>query len=89
MPQKELFGPLGMTSAVMERDPSGTFVGSSFVYASARDWKRLGLLYLQDGVWNGRRILPLGWVRYVTTPTSVSGGDFGADIRRRIPKTGR
>jgi len=87
LPQRELFGPLGMTTAVMERDPSGTYVGSSFVYASARDWARLGLLYLRDGVWNGRQILPRGWVRFSVTPTRVSGGEFGADIWRHLPGT--
>jgi len=87
MPRRELFGPLGMTTAVMEHDPSGTFVGSSFVYASARDWAKLGLLYLRDGVWKGRQILPRGWVRFSVTPTSVSGGEFGAEIWRHIPGT--
>lgn len=88
MPRRELFGPLGMTTAVMERDPSGTYVGSSFVYASARDWAKLGLLYLRDGVWKGQQILPRGWVRFSVTPTSVSGGEFGADIWRHIPGAG-
>jgi CubicO group peptidase (beta-lactamase class C family) len=58
-----------MRSAIMEPDPSGTFVGSSFMYATARDWARFGLLYLNDGVWMDERILPKGWVMYSTTPT--------------------
>ena len=53
-PRERLFGPLGMRSAVLETDASGTFVGSSLLYASARDFARLGLLFLHDGVWQGR-----------------------------------
>jgi len=63
-PHSFLFNKLGMRSAVIEPGPDGTFVGSSFMYATARDWARLGLLYLNDGVWNGDRILPPGWVEY-------------------------
>ncbi len=77
-PRQALFGPLGMASAVMEPDASGTWVGSSFVYAGARDWARFGLLYLDDGVWQGRRILPEGWVRFCATPAPASGGLYGA-----------
>lgn len=69
LPYDRLFGPIGMRTAVVETDPSGTFVGSSFGYASARDWARFGLLYLQDGVWGDERLLPEGWVEYGTTPT--------------------
>ena len=68
-PRERLFEPLGMRSAVLEPDEAGTFVGSSFMYASARDWARLGLLFLRDGVWQGRRLLPEGWVAYSLTPT--------------------
>ncbi len=78
-PRRALFGPLGMDSAVLEADEAGTFVGSSFMYASARDWARFGQLHLQDGVWEGRRLLPEGWVRFMTTPTPQSpGGCYGA-----------
>jgi len=68
-PRERLFGPLGMQSAVFEPDASGIFVGSSYVYASARDWARLGLFYLQDGVWRGKRLLPEGWVADSVEPT--------------------
>ncbi len=61
-PRRALFEPLGMASAVMEPDASGNLVPSSFMLATARDWARFGLLYAQDGVWAGRRILPEGWV---------------------------
>jgi CubicO group peptidase (beta-lactamase class C family) len=78
-PSRRLFQPLGMRSAVLEPDPAGTFVGSSFMYASARDWARFGLLYLHDGVWNGARILPAGWVEYSVTPaTAAPRGQYGA-----------
>lgn len=77
-PRRALFGPLGMASAVMEPDASGAWVGSSFVYAGARDWARFGLLYLDDGLWRGRRILPEGWVRFCATPAPASGGRYGA-----------
>ncbi len=48
-PQKALFDPIGMSSAVMEVDAAGTFVGGSYLYATARDWARFGLLLAQDG----------------------------------------
>ena len=69
-PYEQLFDKMGMYSAVLEPDASGTFVGSSYCYATARDWARFGLLYLHDGMWNGQRILPEGWVKWTTTGTS-------------------
>lgn len=78
-PRKSLFDRVGMRSAIIEPDASGTFVGSSFMYATARDWARFGLLYLQDGIWEGERILPTGWVSYSTTPTPRAPlGQYGA-----------
>jgi CubicO group peptidase (beta-lactamase class C family) len=71
-PFVSLFQKIGMYSVVMETDPSGTYVGSSFAYATARDWARFGLLYLQDGIWNGERILPQGWVNFSSSRTEVS-----------------
>lgn len=71
-PRRALFDPLGMASAVFEQDASGTFIGSSFLFATARDWARFGLLHARDGVWDGRRLLPEGWVKLVTTPTPQS-----------------
>ena len=72
-PYQQLFEKIGMYSAVMEMDGGGTYVGSSYCYATARDWARFGLLYLHDGVWNGQRVLPEGWVRWTTT-----GEEYGA-----------
>ncbi len=64
-----LFAPLGMTSALPKFDPAGTFIGSSFCFATPRDFARFGLLYLRGGVWDGARILPEGWVDYARTST--------------------
>jgi CubicO group peptidase (beta-lactamase class C family) len=75
-----IFGPIGAASFVMEPDASGTFIGSSFVYATARDWAKLGLLYLNDGTAGGVRILPPGWSRYVATPASASDRFYGAQF---------
>jgi len=81
-PRRALFDRIGMASAVLEPDASGTFVGSSYMYATARDWARFGLLYLRDGVWDGERILPEGWVEYSTTPTLTNspGVSYGAQF---------
>ena len=78
-PRRVLFDPIGMSSAVFEPDGSGTFVGSSFMLATARDWARFGQLYLEDGVSEGRRVVPDGWVRFSTSPTPQSpDGLYGA-----------
>ena len=76
--QSRLFNKIGMPDAVFEVDASGTQVGSSYIYATARDYARFGMLYLQDGVFNGERILPEGWVKYTTTPASASSGKYGS-----------
>jgi CubicO group peptidase (beta-lactamase class C family) len=78
-PREALFDPLGLTSATLEPDAAGTFVCSSFMFATARDWARFGQLFLQDGVWEGRQVLPTDWVKFSTTPTRQSlPGNFGA-----------
>jgi CubicO group peptidase (beta-lactamase class C family) len=78
-PYEELFYKLGMQSMVLEPDAGGTFVGSSYSFATVRDFARFGLLYLNDGIWQGERILPDGWVKYSTTPVSgAKMGEYGA-----------
>lgn len=77
--REHLFDPAGMTTAFFEHDASGTPVGSSFVFMTARDWARFGELHLRDGVVDEERILPEGWVKYGTTPTpKAPGGRYGA-----------
>jgi CubicO group peptidase (beta-lactamase class C family) len=86
-PRRLLFDAVGMRTATLEPDAAGNFVASSFMYASARDWARLGLLFLNDGVWQGRRLLPEGWVAYSRTPTAQSpDGEFGAHLWLRVPR---
>lgn len=70
---RELFDTLGMHSAVLEPDGADTFIGSSFMVASARDWAKLGQLYLNNGQWRGQQLLPKDWLAYVSTETPESG----------------
>jgi CubicO group peptidase (beta-lactamase class C family) len=75
--QDRLFIPLGMKSAVIEPDEHGTLVGSSYMYANARDWARFGQFLLQDGVWQGQEMLPNGYVDMMATPVAASRGQYG------------
>lgn len=80
-PQKALFDRIGIRRQVLETDPWGNFLLTGFDYGTARNWARLGLLYLQDGVWQGERLLPEGYVDFVRTPAPawdepVYGGFF-------------
>ncbi len=77
-PRRELFNPTGMRSVVFEVDNTGTFIGSSYLYASMRDYVRFGLLYMNKGNWLGNQILPLGWTDEATKPANGSGGKYGA-----------
>lgn len=85
-PRRALFDRIGMTGAVLETDAAGTFVGSSFMYATAHDWARFGVLYLQDGVWDVQRILPEGWVAYTRSPAPGDPrGRYGAHFWLDVP----
>jgi CubicO group peptidase (beta-lactamase class C family) len=66
-PQRALFDKIGIRRMYLEPDPYGTFLLQGYEYGTGRNWARLGMLYLQDGVWNGERILPEGWVEYAST----------------------
>lgn len=77
-PETALFNRIGMRSAIFEVDASGTFVGSSYIYATMRDYARFGLLYLNQGNWLGEQILPEGWVEYSATEANGSDGQYGA-----------
>jgi CubicO group peptidase (beta-lactamase class C family) len=80
-PYEQILYKIGMFNTVIEPDAGGTFVGSSYSYGPAKDWARFGLLYLNDGVWNGERILPEGWVKYTTTATKGADmGQYGAQF---------
>jgi CubicO group peptidase (beta-lactamase class C family) len=79
---ERLFGPLGMKSPIPKFDAAGTFIGSSYCFATAHDFARFGLFYLRGGIWEGRQLLPAGWVDYARTPTfqqpDVAEGRYGA-----------
>ena len=67
-PQQALFDKIGIRRQVLETDPYGNFLLNGFDYGTARNWARIGMLYLNDGMWNGERILPAGWTKLVSTP---------------------
>jgi CubicO group peptidase (beta-lactamase class C family) len=82
-PEERLFAPLGMTRTVAETDWQGNFILSSQVWSTARDLARLGQFWLQDGIWEGRRLLPEGWMAYMTRPSGpqpARGPGYGATM---------
>jgi CubicO group peptidase (beta-lactamase class C family) len=86
-PQRHLFDKLGMRNSFFQSDAAGTFIGGASMYASPRDWMKLGLLYLNEGVHQGERILPKGWVKYATTASepSLKTRAYGAQIWLNTP----
>jgi CubicO group peptidase (beta-lactamase class C family) len=84
--QRALFAPLGMTGALIEPDAAGTPMGACCVWATARDWARFGLLYLNEGLWRGQRILPADWIRYSRTPgPAAKQAQYGAHFWLKVP----
>ncbi|MEM6629751.1 MAG: serine hydrolase [Bacteroidota bacterium] len=79
-PYDSLFAQIGMKESFLEADASGHYVLSSFAWATPRDWARFGMLFLHDGVWQGKRILPEGWVDYTISPTPTTSGFYGAQF---------
>ena len=78
-----------MHSAILETDAAGNFVGSSYVHATALDYARYGLFYLQDGVWKGNRLLPEGWVRNTSTPAPANHlKNYGYQFLKRLQHGG-
>jgi len=73
----ELIDKIGMNSMLIETDFSGHYVGSSYAWATSRDWAKFGLLYLNNGNWNGEQIINKSWVDFTKTPTNTSNGDYG------------
>lgn len=75
-----LIDKIGMNSMVVETDMAGNFVGSSYSWATTRDWAKFGLLYLHKGHWNGEQLFNESWAKYVATPTNTSNGNYGAQF---------
>ncbi len=83
--KQALFDPIGLTSATLQTDTSGTWVGSSYLWASVGDWARLGQLMLKDGNWNGTQVFPPGWVQLASTPAMSSGAGHGYGAQTWLP----
>ncbi len=79
-PYESFIDRIGMNSMVLEADLTGNYVGSSYGWATARDWAKFGLLYLNRGNWNGEQIFDESWVDYVTQPTPTSNGIYGGQF---------
>lgn len=84
-PRRAFFNPLGMRSATLELDASNTLVGGSYLYAAPRDWLRLAQMLVQDGVWNGQRLLPEGFVAQMASGTQTSDGRY-SHMQTWLPK---
>jgi CubicO group peptidase (beta-lactamase class C family) len=75
-----LIDKIGMNTMLVETDLAGNYVGSSYAWATPRDWGKFGLLYLHRGNWNGEQIFAEDWADYVATPTNTSNGQYGAQF---------
>jgi CubicO group peptidase (beta-lactamase class C family) len=90
LPRTAIFDRIGMSSALITPDASGTLIASTVGFATARDWARFGELYRNDGRWNGEQVLPTGWVAYSARPQAAAGGaDYGAMIHLNRGPAGR
>jgi CubicO group peptidase (beta-lactamase class C family) len=93
-PQRALFDRVGMRRMVLEPDPWGNFIMTGYDYGTARDWARFGLLHLWDGVWQGERVLPAGWVDTIRAPAPAAterqyGGQFWLNAGGALPRVPR
>jgi len=80
-PQRALFDRIGIRKQVLETDPYGNFLLNGFDYGTARNWARIGMLYLNDGMWQGQRLLPEGWTKFVSTPAPAwKDSTYGAMV---------
>ncbi|WP_243739353.1 serine hydrolase domain-containing protein [Flavicella sediminum] len=79
-PYTSLIDKIGMNSMLFETDMEGNYVGSSYAWATARDWAKFGLLFLHEGNWNGEQIFNKTWAQYTATPTKESANEYGAQF---------
>ncbi len=77
-PYEELIDKIGMYSMLIEADLVGNYIASSYSWATTRDWAKFGLLYLNNGNWNGEQLFSTNWINYITKPTKNSNGEYGA-----------
>ncbi len=87
LPYDSIFNPIGMNTAIMETDETGIYIGSSFCYATPRDWAKFGQLYLQQGNWNGHQVIDTSWVDFVRTPAAHSKGNYGGQFWLNVNKS--
>ncbi|MCB0663417.1 MAG: serine hydrolase [Saprospiraceae bacterium] len=86
LPHTDLFDKIGMENALIETDESGNFIGSSYCYATAREWANFGLLHLHDGYWGAEQILPEGWVDFISQEAPNSKGTYGGQFWLNLSK---
>jgi CubicO group peptidase (beta-lactamase class C family) len=80
--QRNLFAPIGVSTAVIQPDISGTAVGAGYNYMSAEDWLRMGQRVLNRGQWQGQQVLDASWIDETARPTAASAGDYGGQVWR-------